>query len=119
MSVLSEEHATNVRKSLAMLALQERRADILKMCMDYGGFLYEGYFEDEANRVEEEKDPETFRVLENSGFCQLYPKPDDTQQNSDSDDDSGMGYDDQELDDRARTRIAADFDVGGQYPIDW
>lgn len=72
--VIGEKLSKEVRKSLAMLALRERRADVLKMCMGFGGFPYEGYFEDEANRVDEEKDPETFQVLERSEYRRIYPK---------------------------------------------
>jgi hypothetical protein len=74
MARLSDEHATLVRKSLSMLALQDRRAGVLKLCLDQGGFAYEHYFEDAANQVSESEDPETFEVLENSRFRQIYPR---------------------------------------------
>lgn len=122
LNVLTEDRSKDVRKSLAMLALQERRADILKMCMDLGGFPYEGYFEDEANRVDEEKDPETFQVLENSEFRRVYPKREPTgssEEESDSDTDSGVGYDDEEGSEIARDRAAATFDDRGKYKVYW
>lgn len=120
MDELSQQLLNDVWKSLAMLALQERRADILKRGMDRGEFPYEAYFEDEANTVDEEKNPETFQVVETSDFPRLYPKPDGTEESSDSDTDSGVGYnDDVKQFELARNRAARDFGVGGRYPVYW
>lgn len=55
-----------VKKSLALLACQERRADVLKFCLDQGGFPIEASFEDEAESVDAERDPETFNTLQQS-----------------------------------------------------
>lgn len=46
------------KQTLAMLACQERRADVLKYCLDQG-FPIETTFLDEAERVDATKDPET------------------------------------------------------------
>ncbi|OCK72959.1 hypothetical protein K432DRAFT_411165 [Lepidopterella palustris CBS 459.81] len=62
LDILGEEQAKFVRKSLALLAMQERRSGILRLCLHLGGFAYERYFGDEVNRVNEDHDPETFKV---------------------------------------------------------
>lgn len=111
-----------MRESLAYLAVKDRCADMLEMCFE-GRFRYEGYFQDEADSVDPESDPETFRVLEHSRFRQSYPRKDPADYNSDNEDDddtdSGVGYDDAELDELARDRAAAAFDVGGRFPVEW
>jgi hypothetical protein len=39
----------------------------LKLCLDQGGFAFEHYFEDAADRFQNASDdPETFKVLEES-----------------------------------------------------
>jgi hypothetical protein len=64
-----------------------------------GGFPYEAYFVDEADRVEERQDPETFRVLEQSTLRQCYPRlPPGPRNDGDP---------------------AATFDRGGKLPVDW
>ena len=73
---LNEEHAKCARKSISFLALQERQAEVLEFFLDEGGFPYESYFEDGANRVKEGDDPDTFRVLEESRFRVIYPRGD-------------------------------------------
>lgn len=102
---LDEKYVGDIRKSLALYALQCRRADVLKLCLDKGGFAYEHYFEDEADRVDPKTDPKTFKVLEKSHFRQLYPRltgpPDD-------------GYDPNGSYHPERV-----FDRGGKYPVDW
>ena len=98
---LSDEHAKCIRKSLSLLALQERRADVLKLCLDQGGFPYEAYFEDEANVVDENKDSETFEVLEQSRFRQVYPRRP-----------PGNVVDDEEEE-------PFPFDTGGSHPVEW
>lgn len=116
------DHVREFRKTLAMLALQERRADVLKMCLDAGGFSYESYFQDEANRLDPNKDPETDKVLEESDFRKKYPRKRwipweergakeerDSGEESDGEDEDN---DDWEVD------IAA-FDEGGEFEIDW
>jgi hypothetical protein len=108
---LDDEHAKNIRKSLAMLALQDRRAGVLKLCLDQGGFPYEHYFEDAANRLQDEHDdpenechePETYRVLEESRFRKIYPRK--------------TARSKEELD--AQEDPAEVFDQGGRLPVDW
>lgn len=86
---------------MALLALKKRQAKMLEMCLNLeGGFPYEAYFVDEADRVEESKDPETFRVLERSTLREYYPRQPP----------GGPGRDD---------NPAATFDRGGSLPVDW
>jgi len=59
---LQDQHANFLRKILALRALQLRKAEVLKYCLDLGGFPYEAYFEDEADTVREEDDPLVFKV---------------------------------------------------------
>ena len=100
LGVLDEEHVKWMRASLASLALQERQATTLEMCLNQpGGFPYEAYFVDEADRVEKSQDPETFRVLEKSTLRKYYPRLP-----------PGPVRDD---------NPAATFDRGGKLPVDW
>jgi hypothetical protein len=93
---LDRAPAEGVKKSLALLALQERRNDVLKFCLDEGGFHFERPFWDEAKRVDAEKDSETFNILEQSEFRRLYPR--------------GIG---------APPGVESVFDKGGRLPVDW
>ena len=55
--------------------MQDRRSDILKLYLDQGGFAFEHYFEDAADRFQiVSDDPETFKVLEESEFRELYSR---------------------------------------------
>ena len=102
LDVLEEEQAKFIRGLLALLSLQERHSEILKLCLSLNGFAYEGYFEDEANRVSEDCDPETFKVLEESDFRKGCPRiAPGTEEYDDDEDPSGV------------------FDVGGSYPVYW
>lgn len=74
LEALPKEYEQGMRKIQAFLALQDRRADVLKLCLDEGKFPYESYFEDEANEIDPEKDPETFKVLEASEFRKMHPR---------------------------------------------
>jgi hypothetical protein len=100
LAALDEKHVKWMRSCVALLALQQREAKTLEMCLNLeGGFPYEAYFVDEADRVEESKDPETFRVLEQSGLRQYHPRlPPGPGKDGDS---------------------AATFDRGGKLPVDW
>ena len=91
--------AKGVKTSLAFLALQERRPDVLKLCLDEGGFPYEAYFIIEADELDEKKDPETFAVLEQSRFRRLMPRKPPGEVKSDN--------------------PAAVFDRGGKFPVEW
>lgn len=89
-----------MRGSLAFLALKERQAKALEMCLNHDdGFPYEAYFVDEADHVEKSQDPETFRVLEQSDLREHYPRLP-----------PGPGKDEDP---------AVTFDRGGKYPVDW
>lgn len=105
---LSEKHAGFVRKSLATLALQDRRSRILKLCFDQGGFAYEHWFEDAANKFQNASDdPETFKVLEESRFRQLYPRK---APRTKADSEEGL---------EGEEDPSAVFDKGGEFPVDW
>ena len=53
-----------VRRSLAILALQERNAAVVKYLLNEGIEPYSDAFEDEVRRVQKKPDPETFQVLQ-------------------------------------------------------
>lgn len=119
---LSDEHAKRIRNSLSLLALQERRAEVLKFCLDEGDLPFEACLRDEANRVDETRDPETFGVLESSHFRQIYPRRvknsagagdrgEDQDEEGHSDE---MGDEEDDLED-----VAAAFDEGGSHPVYW
>ena len=72
-----------------------------------GSFAFESYFQDEADRVNENDDPETFKVLEQSRFRQFYPKREPRGEEC-----SDYGDSDDDID------PSAVFDVGGQCPVE-
>ena len=87
---------------------------MLQLCFEEP-FPYSSDFEDEADRVDEHKNPETFQVLEESHFRRIYPrKPPRIRANSK---DCTYGDDNDEKD--KDTNPAAVFDAGGRYPVDW
>lgn len=59
---LGEDHAQHMRKSLALLSLQERNAAILKRLLN-DGIEMEDPFEDEVRRVQPKLDPKTHQLL--------------------------------------------------------
>lgn len=99
---LDGRYHTDIYKLLALRALQDRRADALKFCLDRGGFPFEAYFEDEANTVKEADDPKTFQVLESSSFRKIYPRRDEKK-----DEEEDYGH------------PSAIFDKGGPLPVPW
>ncbi|KAJ9668244.1 hypothetical protein H2201_001674 [Coniosporium apollinis] len=105
---LTDEHAKYLRKSLAVLALQDRRSGILKLCLDQGGFAFEHYFVDAADKFQNASDdPETFKVLEESKMRELYPRS-APHTEEDSEEESEGEEDPSEV-----------FDEGGKLPVDW
>ena len=92
---LNEAPAEGVRTSIALLALQDRRGDVLEFCLDEG-FRYDRAFWDEAKRVDPETESAIFKMLERSEFRRHYPR--------------GIG---------APPGTAEVFDVGGRLPVDW
>lgn len=70
-----ELNASKFTQCLAFLALQERRADVLKLCLDGGGFGYTAYFYREAETVKKGIDPEIWTILEESSYRRLNPRP--------------------------------------------
>jgi hypothetical protein len=73
LGLLEDDAQTGMRQALAALGLRERRADVLKMCLDHG-FPYEEYFERAANFVKRESSPKTFQVIEESDFRKKNPR---------------------------------------------
>ena len=73
LSLLEDGQQIGMRQALAALSLRERRADVLKMCLDHG-FPYEEYFERVANFVKKENSPKTFQVIEESDFRKQNPR---------------------------------------------
>ena len=86
-----------VTKSLALLACQDRRPDVLKYFLDQGSFPIEATLEDEADSVDPEEDPETYKVLRESRQLKPVARPQD-----------GVWQD-----------AATAFDRGGRFRVDW
>ena len=107
-----------VRKFLALLACQDRRPDVLKFCLDQGGFPTEATMEDEVESVEKTKDPETFKVLEESQqFCKSFAEAEQRKQR--------VGKFERRAQEGsiqwrgAPPGTEAVFDRGGRLPVDW
>ncbi|RYC62366.1 hypothetical protein CHU98_g3841 [Xylaria longipes] len=90
---LEARDAKNIRKLLAMRALLDKRPNVLRFCLDKGGFEYDETFKDEANKTWNQEHPETFGVLEASEFRRIHP--------------------------RGGNHPSAVFDAGGALPVDW
>lgn len=90
---LEAEDAKHIRRLLAVRALLDRRADVLRFCCDKGGFEYDDHFREHANKVSNREHPQTFEVLEASEFRRIYP--------------------------RGGVHPSAIFDVGGALPVHW
>ncbi|KAI0449559.1 hypothetical protein F5B21DRAFT_44750 [Xylaria acuta] len=90
---LEAKDAKNIRKLLAMRALLDKRPDVLRFCLDKGGFEYDEMFKEEANKTWNQEHPETFRVLQASEFRRIHP--------------------------RGNNHRSAVFDAGGALPVDW
>jgi hypothetical protein len=103
-SLIGGPAAEGVKYSLAVLALQERRVDVLKYSLEQGGFPFEEHVRSEAGRVESYEDPKTFEILEESQYGLLYPMI--RRQPC-----SGKCG--------APPGVAAVFDKGGRLPVDW
>lgn len=103
LALLDGMPAQGVRESLTLLALQERRANVLEFCLARGGHPSDA-FRTEADSVDAERDPETFNVLEKSPFRSMYPRvrPKKCSGNC-----------------GAPPGAAATFDIGGRLPVNW
>jgi hypothetical protein len=60
---IPKDYKEDIRKSLALLALQKRNVEVLKWLLDEG-ISYEEVFEDEVRRVMKGIDPETWKLLQ-------------------------------------------------------
>lgn len=110
-SLLEGSTAEGVNDSLALLALQERRADVLRFCLDARGtrrFPFQALFvfRNLADSVDVEKDPETFQALEQSQFWKQYPRrPHYVRKRAER---AG-----------APSSVAKSLDIGGEFPVNW
>ena len=67
---LSDGHAQHMRKSLALLALQDRNVTVLSRLLD-DGIDIEEPFEDEVRRVQRKQDPKMHKLLQDYAAHQL------------------------------------------------
>ncbi len=124
LELVTGESNKHLRASLAWLALQDRRADVLNSCLSKGSMPYHGWFQRPADSVDAEKDAEIFQMLEKPHFREFYPRRnpadhEDRQDDESSDEDSGINYDDDEKDEKFRLKVAGDFDIGGRFHVAW
>ncbi|KAI1144975.1 hypothetical protein F4825DRAFT_445036 [Nemania diffusa] len=89
---MKEEHVPYLLRMLAMQGLLDRRPGVLEFCLSKGGFEYESNFVRKADLVNKDKDPETFKVVEESDFRKIHP---------------------------LRQHPAFSTDIGGSHPVDW
>ncbi|KAI1862765.1 uncharacterized protein JN550_009912 [Neoarthrinium moseri] len=88
---LHETQASYMRRLLAMRALWDERADVLRFCLQRGGFTYEKHFEERAN-LAESRSPELKAAMEGTRFRWENPfKP----------------------------HVSAVFDAGGAHAVKW
>ena len=86
----------------------DRRSDILKLCLDQGGFAFEHYFEEAADRFQNASDdPETFKVLEESEFRKECPRK------------APRNEEDVEEEPEGEEDPSGVFDEGGRLPVIW
>jgi hypothetical protein len=100
---LKAQEAHKFTASLAVLALGDRRADVLELCLDRG-FTYENYFIDGANDFERDNpDSEVCKVLQESDFRKRWPWPTPKEPRAEGEE----------------TPPWEAFDYGGSHPVDW
>jgi hypothetical protein len=123
--LLRQDYAQDLTRSLALLALHERRADVLELCTKRG-VVYNSYaVEDEANWVDPVKDPRTEAVLEGSEFRRLYPRRLAQSGTAGSSErvlkEGGRdGHEDDGDNEEVQAEVdPGDFDEGGEYAVDW
>ena len=88
-----------VKTSLALISCQERRADVLKLCLNLGSFPFEASLENEMERVDPKADPETFEVVQQSEQFQVVLAQNERN--------------------KKHTGASAVFDNGGKLPVNW
>ena len=98
--------------TLALLALQDRRADVLNYCLNevgYNGPPDFSFFNEAVVYVDESKDPAIFGTLERSTFRKVFPKEQYNEARAP-----------ESYHDRAPgPRALLDFDVGGKFEVKW
>lgn len=121
---------TAAKKLIAQLALQDRRADVLAWILNVGEISFEVCFRAEADKVDGSRDPETFKVLEQSSFRALVPRQNPTPariaeasrsslESSDTNDDDSGNHGNTGDGSEGLALDPAQFDYGGKYPVPW
>lgn len=103
-----------VNNPLALLAVQERRADVLKFCLETIDpkrlpYMILSNFCHEADSVNAQEDPETFKTVQESKFSKRFPLAN------------------QRVIRRGKKRmivgahpgVEKSFDVGSRFPVNW
>lgn len=127
---IPNEGITGMKKSLMLLSCQERRPDVLKYCLDEGGFPIEGTMEDEAKSVDAGKDPQTFNTLWQSRQFQQIQEGDEYNRRLRKERAApgnrrvkkwkkGKNGNLVPCTCGAPPGAEATFDVGGRFPVDW
>jgi len=101
-------YGSHLAASLGLLALQERRPDVLKLCLSDRDVWKNAIFQTEAERVDKTRFRETASLLEASRL------PDAERQAREAREEAARS--------RAAAesiRIAGVFDEGGDYPVKW
>ena len=105
--------ANGVIRALSLLSLQDRRTDVLQFCTNIFDRSkmgpYDENFYNEANTVDEKKDPAVFKVLEQSDFRIVHPRG-VTYEPKPNESDEEIG---------ARPGVPESFDIGGKFPVPW
>ena len=97
-----------VKTSLALISCQERRADVLKHCLDAGNFGFEASLEEEMERVDPKTDPETFQVVQQSEqFQRVLAQNERNRKNRERMEQQGI------------KDPSVTFDKGGKLPVNW
>lgn len=112
LSGIGKRFRDDMRGCIAMLAVAERRSEVLKGCLE-AGFPFTAQFIDVTDEAEvRNDDPETTRVIRESRFRKEYGPP---QVNADG------SVRDRSADakERAATIDVAVFDKGGRLEVDW
>lgn len=101
-SQIPTQGVRGLRKSLALLACQERHAEALELCLEQGGFTVESILFDAADAVVQTEDPETYRVIWSCpDLLQLRQARDSYAEKTRNND------------------PAVAFDRGGRFPVEW
>ena len=116
MSRVEERFREDMRGTVAMLAVTERRSTVLKDCLE-GGFLLMQPFIKAADEAEvQNDDPETTKVIRESRIRKVYGPP---KVNPDGSARDRFAEAAAERNERSAEINAAIFDIGGELPVLW